>query len=90
MHLSALSHCCVRLVKQHSDTQNIAHMLLQMLSEGDKDKDGLMAIEEWSTIDLWFQYKAVSGSSPTVFSPACSPRVPALATHVLSVLQLTT
>lgn len=29
-----------------------------MLSEGDKDKDGLVEEAEWSKVELWFQYRA--------------------------------
>ncbi len=35
----------------------------QMLSEGDKDKDGWMSEEEFMSVELWFQYRAFQPGS---------------------------
>lgn len=36
---------------------------VDMLSEADKDHDGLLSEDEWSGVELWFQYRAFQPGS---------------------------
>lgn len=38
-------------------------VVLQMLREADKDKDGLLHESEWLGVELWFQYRVFQPGS---------------------------